>query len=233
VADEATVLIIEDEPRMRSFLRASLTSHRYRVLEADSGEAGLALAASDAPDVVLLDLGLRDLDGVEVARRMREWTPVPIVVLSARGREQDKVEALDAGADDYLTKPFGMAELLARVRVALRHRAAQSSAEAEPTFAAGELRVELAKRQVFRGGEEIHLTPIAFKLLAVLVRNAGRVVTHRQLLQEVWGARATDTHYLRVFMAQLRQKLEPNPSKPRYLVTESGVGYRLKDEDGS
>jgi two-component system KDP operon response regulator KdpE len=233
VPEEATVLIIEDEPRMRSFLRASLTSHNYRVLEAESGEEGLALAASRSPDVVLLDLGLRDLDGVEVARRMREWTPVPIVVLSARGREQDKVEALDAGADDYLTKPFGMAELLARVRVALRHKAAQATAEAEPTFATGDLRVDLAKRQVLRGAEEIHLTPIAFKLLAVLVRNAGRVVTHRQLLREVWGVKATDTHYLRVFMGQLRQKLEPNPSKPRYLVTESGVGYRLRDEDRS
>jgi two-component system KDP operon response regulator KdpE len=164
---------------------------------------------------------------------MREWTPVPIVVLSARGREQDKVEALDAGADDYLTKPFGMGELLARVRVAVRHKAAQWNAEAEPSFTVGELRVDLAKRQVFRGAEEIHLTPIAFKLLAVLVRNAGRVVTHRQLLHEVWGTRAADTHYLRVFMGQLRQKLEPNPSKPRYLVTESGVGYRLKDEDAS
>jgi two-component system KDP operon response regulator KdpE len=233
VADEPTVLIIEDEPSMRSFLRASLTSHRYRVLEASSGEEGLAMAASQAPDVVLLDLGLPDLDGVEVARRMREWTPVPIVVLSARGREQDKVEVLDAGADDYLTKPFGMGELLARVRVAVRHKAAQSNAEAEPTFTVGELRVDLAKRQVFRGAEEIHLTPTAFKLLAVLVRNAGRVVTHRQLLHEVWGSRATDTHYLRVFMRQLRQKLEPNPSKPRHLVTESGVGYRLKDEDAS
>ena len=232
-AAPVTVLIVEDEPSMRSFLRASLTSHRYRVLEAESGQYGLQLAASHGPDVILLDLGLRDLDGVEVARRLREWTQTPIIVLSARGREQDKVEALDAGADDYLIKPFGMAELLARVRVALRHKAALAQSGEEPLFTVGELRVDLAKRQVFRGSDEIHLTPIAFRLLAVLVRNAGRVVTHRQLLRDVWGAKATDTHYLRVFMGQLRQKLEPNPSKPRYLMTESGVGYRLKEDNGS
>jgi two-component system KDP operon response regulator KdpE len=230
-ADGVVVLVIDDEAPMRSFLRASLMSHRYRVLEADSGQGGLEIAASQSPDVILLDLGLGDMEGVEVARRVREWSQAPIIVLSAREREKDKVEALDAGADDYLTKPFGMAELLARVRVALR-RAGQSTSKVEPTFTMGDLRVDLSRRQVLRGDDEIHLTPIEYRLLTVLVRNAGRVVTHRQLLRDVWGPTAHETHYLRVYMGQLRQKLELNPSKPRYLVTESGVGYRLRDEVG-
>jgi two-component system, OmpR family, KDP operon response regulator KdpE len=227
MATEATILLIEDEPQVRRFLRATLPAHGYRLLEAETGEDGLRRAAEHAPDVILLDLGLPDLDGTDVARRLREWTTTPIIVLSARGQETDKVEALDAGADDYLTKPFGTAELLARIRVALRHK--QQGAEGEPVFSLGELRVDLGRRQVFVAEREVHLTPIEYKLLAALVRNAGKVVTHAQLLKEVWGPRhTTQVQYVRVYMTQLRHKLEADPARPRYLTTESGVGYRLR-----
>jgi two-component system KDP operon response regulator KdpE len=224
------ILVIEDEPRMRHFLRISLAASGYRLVLSQTGEDGVSQAALRNPDVVLLDLGLPDIDGVEVARHIRSWSKTPIIVLSARGRERDKVDGLDAGADDYLTKPFGVNELLARIRVALRHGGSFGSTSGEPIFSLGQLRVDLAKRQVFAQGLEVHLTPIAYKLLVLLVRNVGKVITHGQLLREVWGPNATDPHYVRVFMAQLRQKLEPDPSNPRYLVTEPGVGYRLRAE---
>ena len=224
------VLLIEDEPQMRRFLRAALESHDYRLVEAATSREGLAQATSRNPDVILLDLGLPDGDGIDLARRIREWSVTPIVVISARGQEQDKVAALDAGADDYLTKPFGTDELLARLRVALRH-AARVAAPAEPVFSVGGLRVDLAARRVFVGSSEVHLTPTEYKLLTVLVRNAGKVVTQRQILKEVWGPNAVEhTHYLRVYMAQLRHKIEQDPTRPHHLQTEVGVGYRLRLE---
>lgn len=224
------VLLIEDEPQMRRFLRAALESHDYRLVEATTSREGLAQATSRNPDVILLDLGLPDGDGIDLARRIREWSVTPIVVISARGKEQDKVAALDAGADDYLTKPFGTDELLARLRVALRH-AARVAAPAEPVFSVGELRVDLAARRVFVGSSEVHLTPTEYKLLTVLVRHAGKVVTQRQILKEVWGPNAVEhTHYLRVYMAQLRHKIEQDPTRPHHLQTEVGVGYRLRLE---
>jgi two-component system KDP operon response regulator KdpE len=225
-----SILVIEDEPQMRHFLRVSLVANGYRLIETDSGMDGTVQAATRSPDLILLDLGLPDIDGIEVTRRIRTWSLVPIIVLSARGGERDKVDALDAGADDYLTKPFGVEELLARLRVALRHAAHLGAKQEDALFSVGDLRVDLAKRQVFAKGAEVHLTPIAYKLLVYLVQHAGKVVTHRQLLREVWGPNTTDTHYLRVFMGQLRQKLEPDPSHPRYLITEPGVGYRLRTE---
>lgn len=225
------VLLIEDEPQMRRFLGATLRAHDYLVVEAATAREGLAQAAGRNPEVILLDLGLPDLDGLEVTREIRRSARTPIIVLSARGQEHDKVTALDLGADDYLTKPFGVPELLARLRVALRHNALPPGGSAEPVFQAGEIRVDLVRRQVFRGGEEAHLTPTEYKLLATLIRHAGRVVTHRQLLQEVWGANYTDhSHYLRVYMAQLRHKLERDATRPRILITEPGIGYRLRDE---
>ena len=225
------VLIIEDEPQMRRFLRATLRAHDYQVVEAATAREGMAQAAGRNPEIVLLDLGLPDRDGLEVARALRASARTPIIVLSARGQEHDKVVALDHGADDYLTKPFGVPELLARMRVALRHAALPADAVPAPVFQAGELRVDLVRREVFRGGQEVHLTPTEYRLLAALIRYAGRVITHRQLLQEVWGASYVDqTHYLRVYMAQLRHKLESDPTRPRLLTTEPGVGYRLRED---
>ena len=226
-----TVLVIEDEAQIRRFLRATLTANGYQLLEATTAQEGLVQAATRQPEVVILDLGLPDLDGLEVTRRLREWTTMPIIVLSARGQEADKVTALDAGADDYLTKPFSVGELLARLRVALRHATRISQEPGEPTFVLGDLRVDLARRQVYIAEQQVHLSPIEYKLLTTLVRYAGRVVTHRQLLQEVWGPGYTEaSHYLRVYMGQLRHKLEADPARPRYLVTEPGVGYRLKTD---
>jgi two-component system KDP operon response regulator KdpE len=223
------VLLIEDEPQMLRFLRASLGAHSYRLLESRTAEDGIAQAAARSPDLVLLDLGLPDMDGLDVTTRLREWTRTPIVVLSARGRDEDKIRALDAGADDYLTKPFSVGELLARIRVALRHAAGGAPRPGEPAFTSGELTIDLAKRQVLVEGREIHLTPTEYKLLSMLVRHVDRVVTHRQLLKEVWGPSYVDhTEYLRVFMGQLRHKLERDPARPRFLVNEPGVGYRLK-----
>ncbi|KYG06709.1 two-component system response regulator [Sorangium cellulosum] len=225
------VLLIEDEPQMRRFLRAMLAARGYRLVEAETGGEGIAQATTRNPDLVLLDLGLPDMDGLEVTRRLREWSAVPIIVLSARGQEQDKIDALDGGADDYLTKPFSAGELLARLRVALRHAAhAARGAQAESaSFQVQDIEVDLARRVVLRAGEEIHLTPIEYKLLTTLIRHAGKVLTHRQLLGEVWGpAYAGQTHYLRVYMAQLRHKLERDPARPQILITEPGVGYRLK-----
>src|SRR5512141_588224 len=232
MAPGALVLVIEDEPQMRRFLRAMLRANGYQVVEAETARDGLAQAAGRNPEVVLLDLGLPDADGVDVARQIRRSTRAPIIVLSARGKEQDKVAALDNGADDYLTKPFGAPELLARIRVALRRAATPDDGVPMPVFVSGELRVDLARREVLRGGEAVHLTPTEYKLLAALIRKAGKVVTHRQLLHDVWGANYEDqTHYLRVYMGQLRHKLERDPTRPRLLRTEAGVGYRLRDEE--
>lgn len=225
------ILVVEDEPQMQKFLRASLSAQGYRVVEATEGKDALALARTHNPDLVLLDLGLPDMDGMDVTKNLREWSKKPIIVISARGQEQDKVNALDVGADDYLTKPFGTGELMARIRVALRHSARAGEARVDPVLGIGDLRIDLDKRQVFVGDTEVHLTPNEYKLFAYLMKNAGKVLTHRQLLKEVWGpAYATQTHYLRVYMVQLRHKLEADPAQPRYLVTEPGVGYRLKTE---
>jgi two-component system KDP operon response regulator KdpE len=227
------VLVIEDDAAMRRFLRASLGAAGYRVAEAETGDAALKAAPIQPPNVVLLDLSLPDMDGLEVIRNLRTWSQVPIVVVSARGREKDKVAALDAGADDYLTKPFGVPELLARIRVAERHAAriaAGGTAEASE-FVVGGLKVDLAARRVFVADKEVHLTPLEYRLLATLVHNAGKVLTHRFLLEEVWGPPyVEEMHYLRVYMANLRHKLETDPARPRYLLTEQGVGYRLVDE---
>jgi two-component system KDP operon response regulator KdpE len=223
------ILVVDDEPQMLRFLRASLVAHGYRLLEAMTGADALARAADGKPDVVLLDLGLPDLDGLEVTRRLREWTRTPVIVISARGQDPDKIKALDGGADDYLTKPFSVGELLARIRVALRHVADAGSLHQEAAFCLDDLRVDLIRRQTFVSDKEIHLTPTEYRLLATLIRHAGRVVTHRQLLKEVWGPSYVEhTQYLRTYMAQLRQKLEPEPGKPRYLINEAGVGYRLR-----
>lgn len=225
------ILVIEDEPQIQRFLHAALTEKGYRQIEALTGQQGLTHATTQPPDAIILDLGLPDMDGLEVARRIREWSNVPIIVLSARGQEKDKVAALDLGADDYLTKPFGIGELQARLRVALRHSARSRSDAAGAVFAVDQLRVDLAARRIFLNDTEVHLTPIEYRLLTTLVKHAGKVLTHTYLLKEVWGpTSAHETHYLRVFMANLRHKLEANPSRPRYLLTEQGVGYRLADE---
>ena len=227
------VLVIEDEPAMRRFLRPGLEGQGYRVVEATTAREGLDLASSHNPDLVILDLGLPDGDGVDLARRLREWSAAPIVVVSARGQEADKVAALDAGADDYVTKPFGMGELFARLRVAERHSARFKPEAGDPVFEAGPLRVDLAARRVFRDGQEVHLTALEYKLLAALVRHADKVVTHRHLLKEVWGpASVNETQYLRVYMAQLRHKIETDPARPALLMTETGVGYRLRSSSG-
>jgi two-component system, OmpR family, KDP operon response regulator KdpE len=226
------VLVIEDELPMRRFLRAALASESYQLIEAGTARDGLAEAASRNPDLILLDLGLPDADGIEVTRRLREWNTRPIIVLSARGQERDKIDALDAGADDYLTKPFSVPELLARMRVALRHAARGPSGAEEPVFTTGQLSVDRARRIVTVRGEEVHLTPTEYRLLVALAQHAGRVLTHRQLLREVWGpGRVGQDHYLRVFMAQLRAKIERDPARPEYLRTEPGVGYRMVEGD--
>jgi two-component system KDP operon response regulator KdpE len=228
---KATILLIEDEPQMRRFLRAALSTQPYALVEAATAREGLAQAASRAPEVILLDLGLPDGDGIDLTRRIREWSAVPIIVISARGREQDKVAALDAGADDYLTKPFGVGELLARLRVALRHGRLGTSGAGDPVLTVGGLRMDFEHRRVFVDDRELHLTPTEYKLLATLVRHAGKVLTHRQLLKDVWGPNAVEqTHYLRVYMTQLRHKLEADSARPQYLLTEPGVGYRLRGE---
>lgn len=228
MAHEVTVLVIEDEPEIRRFLRATLPAHGFRVYEAATARDGLTQAQARNPDLILLDLGLPDIEGTEVIRQVRQWGTTPIIVLSARDREASKVIALDLGADDYLTKPFGVEELLARMRTALRH-AIQSADAKESVFAQGDLKIDFGRREIFVAGKEVHLTPIEYKLLTTLARYAGKVVTHRQLLKEVWGPlHVEEEQYLRVYMRQLRNKLEKQPAHPKYLVTELGVGYRLR-----
>lgn len=225
------ILVIDDEAPIRKFLRTGLESHGYRLVESATGKDALAQAATRSPDLVLLDLGLPDMDGLEVLKRLREWSTIPVVVLTARGQEEDKIRALDAGADDYVTKPFSMGELLARMRVALRNRARIETGEELTAVETGPLRIDLEKRVVKVSREEVRLTPIEYRLLATLARYAGRVLTHDFLLREVWGPGYTSQHhYLRVYMAQLRHKIEPDPARPRLLITEPGVGYRLKSD---
>ncbi len=223
-------VVIEDEPQIRRFVRAALEAEGWQVFEADTARRGLSEAGTRKPDLLVLDLGLPDGDGLELIRDVRGWSAVPIVVLSARVDEADKIAALDAGADDYLTKPFGVGELLARVRANLRRpRAANPDGSGEePLFGFGDVVVDRQARLVRRSGVEVHLTPLEYRLLAVLVSNAGRVLTHRQLLREVWGpSHAGQSHYLRIYMGHLRQKLEADPAQPRHLLTETAVGYRL------
>jgi two-component system KDP operon response regulator KdpE len=230
-ANPALVLVIDDEEAIRRFLRRGLESQGYRCLDASTGEEGIAQAATRSPDVVLLDLGLPDLEGLRVAERIREWSSVPIIVLTARGQERDKIQALDGGADDYVTKPFSMPELLARMRVALRRRSRADSGDEESVIERGLLRIDLARRQVTLGGIPVALTRIEYQLLTTLARHAGRVLTHAFLLREVWGPAYTSKHhYLRVYMAQLRHKLEADPGRPRLLLTETGVGYRMAED---
>ncbi len=225
------ILIVEDEPQIRHFLRTTLTAEGYRVIEAENGERGVLEAATHKPDLVMVDLGLPDLDGVEVVKRIRAWSALPILILSARSAEAEKIAALDAGADDYVTKPFGVGELTARIRVALRHAARGAKEGASGTLRFGDIEVDLERRLVRSDGKDIHLTPIEFRLLGCLARHAGMVLTHRHLLREVWGPSHVDqAHYLRIYMKQLRHKLEPDPARPRYLLTETGVGYRLAAE---
>jgi two-component system, OmpR family, KDP operon response regulator KdpE len=221
------VLVVDDEPAIRRFLRVPLTAHGYTVLEADRGQAALSAVASDHPDLIILDLGLPDVDGIEVTRLLREWTHIPIIILSVQGQESHKVAALDAGADDYVTKPFSVEELLARMRAALRRAAATA---AGPVFADGDLLVDLARRVVTIAGAEVQLTPTEYDLLRVLVANAGRVLTHRHLLHEVWGGVGfeQEQHLLRVNISNLRRKVEADPSRPKHILTEAGVGYRLR-----
>ena len=228
---EPLVLLIEDEAEIRRFLRTSLPVEGYRLIESTTGQDGMAQATARNPDLILLDLGLPDMDGLSVIKQLRTWGTIPILIISARDQEQMKVDALDSGADDYVTKPFGIPELLARMRTALRHTAHRSQDAADDIFSVGGLRVDLTHRRVFLNEQEAHLTPIEYKLLTVLIHYAGKVVTHRQLLKEVWGPLHVDAHhYVRVYMRQLRNKLEPKPAQPRYLLTELGVGYRLKAE---
>jgi two-component system, OmpR family, KDP operon response regulator KdpE len=220
------ILIVDDERAIRRFLRAALTSHGYQIFEAENGQMALAAAAENRPDVVILDLGLPDMDGVEVTRQLREWYQSPIVILSVRDQENDKIAALDAGADDYLTKPFGVGELMARIRVILRRSTRPVD---EPVYEIDDLKVDLPRRLVTLHSQEVELTPTEYDILRVLVQHAGRVLTHRQILRDVWGVPyETETHLLRVNMSNLRRKIEPDPNQPHYIVTEPGVGYRLR-----
>ena len=222
------VLVVDDERAIRRFLRTSLMAHGYAVYEASTGQEALSAVVGDRPDLIILDLGLPDLNGLEVTRQLREWTRIPIIVLSVREEEATKVAALDVGADDYLTKPFGIAELMARIRVALRHAEQPAG---EPVFEVGDLRMDRARRQVLMAGNEIVLTPTEYDLLRVLVQYAGKVLTHRQLLRQVWGVGyELETHLLQVNVSNLRRKIEPDPSRPIYIITEVGVGYRLRAE---
>jgi two-component system, OmpR family, KDP operon response regulator KdpE len=222
--------IIEDDPQIRRFLRTGLDAHGFEIHDADAGKSGLVMAGTRKPDLVILDLGLPDMEGIDVVKALREWTSIPIIILSARDLESDKVAALDAGADDYLTKPFGVDELLARIRVALRH-AARVQNDNEQVYMSHGLKVDLGARSVSREGQEVHLTPIEYRLLTILVRHAGKVLTHRQLLTQVWGpSYVENSHYLRIYMGALRHKLERDPAQPQLLLTEAGVGYRLRAE---
>ena len=224
---EVRILVVDDDRAIRRFLRASLTAHGYAVFEAETGEQALQNVITHRPEAIILDLGLPDLDGVEVTRQLREWSQIPILILSVREQEEDKIAALDAGADDYLTKPFGVGELMARLRVALRHAVAQVDDTAE--FELGDLKVDLARRVVTVNGEEVQLTPTEYALLRALIKYAGKVLTHHQLLREVWGpGYEQEKHLLRVNISNLRSKLEAEPARPQYILTEPGVGYRLR-----
>ena len=223
------VLVIDDERAIRRFLKTSLSAHGYTVFEAANGQEGLDNVAVNRPDLIILDLGLPDIDGLEVTKRLREWTQTPIIILSVQEQETDKVAALDAGADDYLTKPFGVGELMARLRVALRH--ANQTSVAEPIFIAGRLNVDLARRLVTVNSEEVQLTPTEYDLLKLMVVHAGKVLTHQQILRQVWGVGyANELHLLRVNISNLRRKIESDPARPSYILTEPGVGYRLHTE---
>jgi two-component system KDP operon response regulator KdpE len=223
------IIVIEDDPPIRRFLRTGLSTQGFTVFEADTGRQGMIEVEIRKPDLVILDLGLPDMDGVDVIKAIRSWSPIPIIILSARSSEQHKIDALDAGADDYLTKPFGFGELLARIRVALRHAIHPQEHLKAGVFVSANLKVDLHNRLVSIDEQEIHLTPIQYRLLTVLVKHAGRVLTHQQILKEVWGpSYQENAHYLRIYMSQLRQKLEVDPTQPKFLLTESGVGYRLK-----
>ena len=227
----AMILLVEDDGPIRRLVHTTLESRGFTVRDAVTGNQALVTAQELKPEMAILDLGLPDMDGVEVVRQLRQWSTLPILVLSARDQESSKVAALDAGADDYLSKPFGVDELLARIRAALR-RADVGRQRDHGQFSQGELKVDLVRHQVFRAGREVHLTPIEYRLLAVLIRNGGKVMTYRQLLREVWGgAHSEDNHYVRIYMAQLRHKLEKDPAQPRYLLTEAGVGYRLAEAE--
>ncbi|AUV01952.1 two-component system response regulator KdpE [Phytobacter ursingii] len=220
------VLIVEDEQAIRRFLRAALEAEGLRAWEAETLQRGLIEAATRKPDLVILDLGLPDGDGIDFIRDLRQWSQIPVIVLSARTEESDKIAALDAGADDYLSKPFGIGELQARLRVALRRNAGIQ--QSDPLVSFSDIQVDLANRRIVRAGEELHLTPIEFRLLAVLLNNHGKVLTQRQLLSQVWGPNAVEhSHYLRIYMGHLRQKLETDPARPRHLLTETGIGYRF------
>ncbi len=223
---ELRILVVDDEAPIRRFLRAALSAHNYVIFEAGNGRAAIDAMIADRPDLIILDLGLPDMDGIEVTRQLREWTTVPIIVLSVREHETDKIAALDAGADDYLTKPFGVGELLARIRTAVRHAARSTT---DPVFELGELTVDLAHRLVTVAGQEVQLTPTEYDLLRLLAVDAGKVLTHHQLLRQVWGpGYDEELHMLRVNISNLRRKIERDPARPRYVVTEPGVGYRLR-----
>lgn len=229
MSDTARVLVVDDEPQILRLLRTSLGPSGFEVIEAATGAEALKRAASDAPEIVVLDLGLPDMDGKDVIKSLREWSEIPIIVLSARAREAEKIEALDLGADDYVNKPFGIGELLARLRAALRHRLRQQGAT--PVVKAGDLKIDIARRKVTRGESDIHLTPKEFDLLKLLAQNAGKVVTHRQLLQAVWGpAHLEDTAYLRVFIGQVRRKIDAEDDAASLIENAAGVGYRLRDD---
>lgn len=223
-----TVLIVEDDPPIRRFLRVVLEGEGMTVHDADTGQRGLTAAAARRPDLIILDLGLPDIEGLAVIRELRTWTRIPIIILSAHSREAEKVAALDAGADDYLTKPFGVPELLARLRAHLRRTHTLGDIDASARVRFGDVTVDLSERWATRGGQRVHLTPIEYRLMAALIHDRGKVLTHRQLLRDVWGpGHAEDSHYLRIYMAQLRHKLETDPANPKHLLTETGVGYRL------
>jgi len=226
--NSATIIVIEDEAQIRRFLRTTLAAEGYRVIEAETGKQGLTEAATRKPDLIILDLGLPDMDGVEVMKNLRAWSSIPVIILSARSQESDKISALDAGADDYLVKPFGVGELLARIRVALRHVSSTAQGEEEGIFSVDELKVDMVHRKVTVSGTEVHLTQIEYRLLTVLIKHAGKVLTHQMLLKEVWGPNYVErAHYLRIYMGNLRHKLEKDSARPHFLLTEVGVGYRL------
>ncbi len=227
---DANILVIEDEPEIRKFLKVVLTGNDFKPVFAETGKDGLKLATLHPPEVIIMDLGLPDMDGIEIIQNIRGWSNIPIIVLSARGQEADKIKALELGADDYLTKPFSTGELLARLKVALR-RARSGETQSSPVIEIGEMKLDLEKRQVFVAGVETHLTPIEYKLLAVLVKHAGKVVTQKQLLLDVWGKHSTEnSHYLRIYAQHLRQKLGDDPLKPRYIINEAGIGYKFREK---